>query len=39
MVETMYAAPGRARAPQIGLSQRVIVLDVDHENIGKRYSS
>ena len=37
MVETMYAAPGVGlAAPQIGLSQRVIVLDVDHENIGKR---
>jgi peptide deformylase len=37
MVETMYAAPGVGlAAPQIGLSQRVIVLDVDHENKGKR---
>ena len=36
MVETMYAAPGVGlAAPQIGLSQRVIVLDVDHENKGK----
>jgi peptide deformylase len=36
MVETMYAAPGVGlAAPQIGLSQRVIVLDVDPENIGK----
>lgn len=36
MVETMYAAPGVGlAAPQIGLSQRVIVLDVDHENQGK----
>ncbi|TMA80472.1 MAG: peptide deformylase [Deltaproteobacteria bacterium] len=35
MVETMYAAPGVGlAAPQIGLSQRVIVLDVDHENKG-----
>ena len=33
MVETMYDAPGVGlAAPQIGLSQRVIVLDVDHEN-------
>jgi peptide deformylase len=37
MVETMYAAPGVGlAAPQIGLSQRVIVLDVDHENKGKQ---
>jgi len=37
MVETMYAAPGVGlAAPQIGLSQRVIVLDVDHENQGKQ---
>jgi len=36
MVETMYAAPGVGlAAPQIGLSQRVIVLDVDHEDKGK----
>ena len=36
MVETMYAAPGVGlAAPQIGLSQRVIVLDVDTENKGK----
>ncbi len=35
MVETMYAAPGVGlAAPQIGLSQRVIVLDVDHEDKG-----
>jgi peptide deformylase len=37
MVETMYAAPGVGlAAPQIGLSQRVIVLDVDQENKGSR---
>jgi len=37
MVETMYAAPGVGlAAPQIGLGERVIVLDVDHENKGKR---
>jgi len=37
MVETMYAAPGVGlAAPQIGLSQRVIVLDIDHENKGKQ---
>jgi peptide deformylase len=36
MVETMYDAPGVGlAAPQIGLSQRVIVLDVDHESRGK----
>lgn len=36
MVETMYDAPGVGlAAPQIGLSERVIVLDVDHENKGK----
>jgi peptide deformylase len=36
MVETMYAAPGVGlAAPQIGLSQRMIVLDVDHDNKGK----
>ena len=37
MVETMYAAPGVGlAAPQIGLSERVIVLDIDQENRGKR---
>ncbi len=37
MVETMYAAPGVGlAAPQIGISQRMIVLDVDHENKGKQ---
>lgn len=37
MVETMYAAPGVGlAAPQIGISERVIVLDVDHENKGKQ---
>ncbi len=37
MVETMYAAPGVGlAAPQIGVSERVIVLDVDHENKGKQ---
>jgi len=36
MVETMYAAPGVGlAAPQVGLSQRVIVLDIDPENKGK----
>jgi peptide deformylase len=33
MLDTMYAAPGVGlAAPQVGASQRVIVLDVDHEN-------
>jgi peptide deformylase len=37
MLETMYAAPGVGlAAPQIGVSQRIIVLDVDHENPGKQ---
>jgi peptide deformylase len=37
MIETMYAAPGVGlAAPQVGISERVIVLDVDHENPGKR---
>ncbi len=35
LVETMYAAPGVGlAAPQVGSAQRVIVLDVDHENPG-----
>jgi peptide deformylase len=37
MLETMYAAPGVGlAAPQVGQSQRIIVLDIDHENPGKR---
>jgi len=37
MLETMYAAPGVGlAAPQVGQSQRIIVLDVDHENPGKQ---
>ena len=33
MLDTMYAAPGIGlAAPQVGISQRVIVLDVNHEN-------
>jgi peptide deformylase len=37
MLETMYAAPGIGlAAPQVGISQRIIVLDVDHENPRKR---
>jgi peptide deformylase len=36
MVETMYAAPGIGlAAPQVGVSERIIVLDTDHENPGK----
>jgi peptide deformylase len=37
MLDTMYAAPGVGlAAPQVGVSQRLVVLDVDHENPGKR---
>jgi peptide deformylase len=37
LLETMYAAPGVGlAAPQIGISERVIVLDVDHENPRKQ---
>ena len=33
MLDTMYAAPGVGlAAPQVGASERVIVLDVDHEH-------
>jgi peptide deformylase len=36
MVQTMYAAPGVGlAAPQVGESQRIVVLDTDHENPGK----
>ncbi|MGH7906901.1 MAG: peptide deformylase [Candidatus Binataceae bacterium] len=36
MIQTMYAAPGVGlAAPQVGTSQRIIVLDTDHENPGK----
>jgi len=36
LVESMYAAPGVGlAAPQVGSSERVIVLDVDQENPGK----
>ena len=32
MLETMYAAPGVGlAAPQVGVLQRIIVMDVDHE--------
>ena len=35
MTETMYAAPGVGlAAPQVGIAQRLITLDVDHENRG-----
>lgn len=35
MLETMYAAPGIGlAAPQVGVSLRIIVLDLDHENPG-----
>ena len=35
MLETMYAAPGVGlAAPQVGVSQRIIVMDVNHENPG-----
>src|SRR5690606_19534269 len=37
MLETMYAAPGVGlAAPQVGISERVIVLDIDPENPGKK---
>ena len=37
MLDTMYAAPGVGlAAPQVGVSQRMIVLDVDHENPHKQ---
>ena len=37
LLETMYAAPGVGlAAPQVGISERVIVLDVDHENPRKQ---
>jgi peptide deformylase len=36
MMDTMYAAPGVGlAAAQVGAHQRIIVLDVDHENPGK----
>jgi peptide deformylase len=35
LLDTMYAAPGLGlAATQVGVPQRVIVLDVDHENPG-----
>jgi peptide deformylase len=37
LLETMYAAPGVGlAAPQVGALQRIIVLDVDHDNPGTR---
>lgn len=37
MVQTMYAAPGVGlAAPQVGHSQRIVVLDIDHENPGHK---
>jgi peptide deformylase len=37
MLETMYGAPGVGlAAPQVGASQRIIVMDVDHENPHKQ---
>jgi peptide deformylase len=36
MVQTMYAAPGVGlAAPQVGESQRIIVLDTNHDDPGK----
>jgi peptide deformylase len=36
LTQTMYAAPGVGlAAPQVGSSQRIIVLDTDHDNPGK----
>ena len=35
MLETMYAAPGVGlAATQVGVLQRIVILDVDHENPG-----
>lgn len=37
MLDTMYAAPGIGlAAPQVGRSQRLVVLDLDHENPGRQ---
>lgn len=36
LLDTMYAAPGIGlAAPQVGALQRIIVLDIDHNNPGK----
>ena len=37
LLDTMYAAPGIGlAAPQVGVSQRIVVLDIDHENPQKQ---
>jgi len=37
MLDTMYAAPGVGlAAPQVGALQRILVLDIDHENPHKQ---
>jgi peptide deformylase len=37
MLETMYAAPGIGlAAPQIGVSKRIVVMDVAGEDVGKK---
>jgi len=37
LIDTMYAAPGVGlAAPQVGTTERIIVLDMDHENPGKQ---
>src|SRR3984885_12449290 len=37
MVQTMYAAPGVGlAATQVGDWRRVVVLDTDHQNLGKK---
>ncbi len=37
MVQTMFAAPGIGlAAPQVGDSRRIIVIDADHDNPGRR---
>lgn len=36
LLDTMYAAPGVGlAAPQVGARQRIIVLDIEHDNPGK----
>src|SRR5260370_35657153 len=36
MVQTMYAAPGVGlAATQVGDARRIVVLDTDHQNLGK----
>jgi peptide deformylase len=36
LLDTMYAAPGVGlAAPQVGALQRIIVLDIEHDNPGK----